>query len=194
METKKNKYYLVNAVERNKKFPKSFIIPNKDDINNLNLDDNVKLIFDDKERMWVKITEILSTQKNGIRTIKKLKGKLNNNPVIVKIPENEYIEFEPKHIIDIMKSDNKILEKDFIGDLELNKIQIEEHTAWVTICNKLQSLLKEYSKKGINLPNDFFNKNKDIKELAILIEKWGYESARLRVKLNDWEKRGVHWK
>jgi hypothetical protein len=71
-------------------------------------------------------------------------------------------------------------------ELGLLNLQNKEHKSWIMMCDKLTSILK--------ITKEEFNSNPEIRVLAILIEKWGYDSAMLRVKLNDFEKRGLLWK
>lgn len=85
----------VDAEERNKQYPKTFDIPAESERNNVKRGDYVKLIFDDKERMWVKVKKHKG---------KKLIGVINNEPVLIEdVKFGDKVEFEPKNIIDIMR-------------------------------------------------------------------------------------------
>lgn len=81
---KKSEFYLENAAQKNHEFPRTFMIPSKDEINALKIGDLIKLIFVfntplengcNAERMWVKITDI----SNDLFT-----GTLNNDPYFLK--------------------------------------------------------------------------------------------------------------
>jgi len=56
-----------------------------------------KLVFDEAERMWVKITKVVS---EGV-----YEGELDNVPVCVDLECGAHIEFEWKHIIDFIPVD-----------------------------------------------------------------------------------------
>ena len=79
-EKNKREYYLENVRELNQQYPRTFLIPDNEEIDKLKTGELVKLIFAmDKpqkngcqaERMWVKIVE-----KNDIF----FTGKLDNEP------------------------------------------------------------------------------------------------------------------
>ncbi|MHC1683045.1 MAG: DUF2314 domain-containing protein [Clostridiaceae bacterium] len=80
----KPEFYLENVIEKNIEFPRTFLIPNKEEIEKLNKGNLIKLIFVMEkphtngcraEKMWVEITSV----QNGILT-----GILNNKPYYLK--------------------------------------------------------------------------------------------------------------
>ena len=85
-------YEIVDAEQRNRENPDTFELPSKKRINSINVGDFVKLIFDDKERMWVKIT---------LRIKDKWKGTLANNAVTMDLVYGDIINFHTKNIIDV---------------------------------------------------------------------------------------------
>ena len=88
-----NKYTLVDCWERHKQHPTTFEIPEKVELKELKIGSMVKLIFNDKERMWVEIMgKRLSTWI----------GRLDNHSISVNLELNAEIEFENKHICNIM--------------------------------------------------------------------------------------------
>lgn len=90
----KKKYTLTDAIKQNKKYPKSFWIPSSKDIKELKKNSFAKVIFNNKERMWVKITKI-----NGDNFV----GELDNVPVSVPLSYGDVIHFNKKHIINTDK-------------------------------------------------------------------------------------------
>lgn len=93
------KIVLLNAVEMSLKFPTTFKIPTPDDIGKLKVGDYAKLGFVDEktgvcERIWVKITEILS---NG-----SFKATLNGWPAILRSLKNgQLVEFESENVMSV---------------------------------------------------------------------------------------------
>lgn len=91
---------LENAVARAKESPDTFEVPSESDIAKVKIGDYVKLIFlydhDEKingERMWVKVLV-----RNGASNFG---GKLGNDPVVVPLKLDDYIEFDSENIISI---------------------------------------------------------------------------------------------
>ena len=92
-------FYIENAVEMNKRYPKTFFIPSQEDIDKLKAGDCVKLIFVLKirkkgdfyaERMWVQILTI----HNGIFI-----GTLDNKPFCLKsIKHDDIVSFRAENI------------------------------------------------------------------------------------------------
>lgn len=88
-------YTLVDAREMHRKYPETFDVPSELEILMLQVGDNVKLCFNEKERMWVKITEIVN--------IDHIIGTLDNDPVDVKeIKYGDRIEFSYRNIYSIL--------------------------------------------------------------------------------------------
>lgn len=95
----KSEFYLEDVVDLNKQFPRTFLIPVKKEIDNLEIGTLVKLIFVMKkplkngchaERMWAKITNIESGNFTGI---------LENDPYYLKsIRSGDEITFKAENI------------------------------------------------------------------------------------------------
>ena len=66
-----NKYWLVNAQEMHQNHPETFEVPSQARIAKLKKGDEVKLCFNGKERMWVKIKKIDGDE---------FEGELDNKP------------------------------------------------------------------------------------------------------------------
>lgn len=102
-------YYLIDCVKRNKVNPATFHIPNKEERQNLQIGDYAKLIFNDKERMWVQITKKVSSEK--------YQGSLANDPYDkdkdIDLKFGDEIQFGIKHICDIMKQ--RVVENESIS-------------------------------------------------------------------------------
>ena len=112
-------YTLVNAEELQHENPETFWLPSKEDRENLQPGDHVKLIFNDgaqRERMWVQVGSV--TEKGYI-------GILWNNPILIDLEHGDVIEFGVKHITEIEKAGEvKIVDADEstnIGYVEPNR-------------------------------------------------------------------------
>lgn len=108
-------YYLADAQERHRKHPRTFDIPTEEEIEALQVNDLVKLIFSFPEqlengccaeRMWVCITEITE---DGFC------GELDNQPYYLKdLKAGDRITFQKKHIAAIfVKETNELDESKF---------------------------------------------------------------------------------
>lgn len=95
----KREYNLENVKELNQQFPRTFLIPDKEEIDKLEIGDLVKLIFAmekpqkngcQAERMWVEIIE---------KNVFYFTGKLDNDPYYLKtIKYGDTITFKPDNI------------------------------------------------------------------------------------------------
>jgi hypothetical protein len=72
----------------------TFGLPTVEDLNDLQIGDWVKLIFEPGERMWVRLTDM----NLGHRWI----GKLDNYPDRAPLKHGDEIVFNPRDIIDVM--------------------------------------------------------------------------------------------
>lgn len=96
-------FSLENVQVEHQKNPRHFLIPSQEEINQLKLGDQVRLIFVldtvlengcRAERMWVELTEI----RNG-----KFKGRLTNQPAyITSIQLGDELDFAREHIASLM--------------------------------------------------------------------------------------------
>ena len=85
---------LVNAQEMARNYPETFKVPNSNDLDKMKVGDSAKICINNKERLWVLITEI-----NGAQ----LKGKLDNNPVILEdVAFGDLISFKKENIYSIL--------------------------------------------------------------------------------------------
>jgi uncharacterized protein YegJ (DUF2314 family) len=99
-ELGKMNYQLVDVEERNKNNPDTFWIPSLEDRQDIDVGQWVKLGFKGKEiteRMWVKVTNIVGS----------LVGTLDNDPAVLPIAHGDSIDFEPKHIMEILDNDDE---------------------------------------------------------------------------------------
>lgn len=71
-----SKYTLVNAYKMHCENPTTFEIPTVEQLQGLKVGDDVKLCFNNLERMWVKITKIDS--------LENMEGTLNNDPAMIR--------------------------------------------------------------------------------------------------------------
>lgn len=85
-------YSLVDVRLRAKKFPYYFYVPSDDEIRLLGRGDFAKLIFNDKERMWVRITSVKGNNFEGV---------LDNVSFVVDLALGDKIKFQKKNIADI---------------------------------------------------------------------------------------------
>lgn len=109
-----SEYYIEDAVKQNKINPRTFLIPSKEEIDNLEVENLVKLIFVMKrpqtngcraERMWVKIKFIDND---------KFIGVLDNDPYYLKtIKSGDEITFQSNNIASIYSSESTLNEKMF---------------------------------------------------------------------------------
>ncbi len=91
------KNQLVDCRLRNLQHPLTFHIPTLEQIEALQPGDFVKLIFEDRERMWVKITSREGDEFTGV---------LNNDPVIVDMKCGDKVLFYSRHIASIWSDEN----------------------------------------------------------------------------------------
>ncbi len=114
MKKSKEEFHLENVYKVNKESPRTFLIPNEDEIRSIQIGDLVKIIFimeeqqDDgcrAERMWVEISKI---SRGGF------KGTLNNDPYYLKtISAGDEIDFSAKNIASIFIKEQLFDEKQF---------------------------------------------------------------------------------
>lgn len=85
-------YNLIDCQERNRKYW-TFEVPSQDAIDRLRPGDFAKLVFDDRERMWVEISK---------RDCNYFDGQLANHPIdLDEIEYGDRVCFHAKHIADI---------------------------------------------------------------------------------------------
>lgn len=90
-------YELADVEDRNRQSPDTFRIPEADDRDNVPIGAYVKLIFNEAERMWVKLHRRICIDEKIVYV-----GELANDPVIVtELTAGDEVTFEPKHICDI---------------------------------------------------------------------------------------------
>jgi len=85
---------LVNAQAMAQAHPETFSAPNKEELSKVVVGDCVKICIDNKERLWVEVTEIKG---GGV-----LKGRIDNVPVLVEgISFGDSLLFKEENIYDI---------------------------------------------------------------------------------------------
>jgi len=82
----------VDAQEMMKNHPDTFEAPTKNELDNLKVDDSVKVCVENKERFWVTVKEINGDQ---------IKGEVDNQLIEINLELGEEIEFEKRHIYSI---------------------------------------------------------------------------------------------
>lgn len=102
LKKKRPEFYLENAIEKNIKFPRTFLIPDQEDIDKLVIGDLVKLIFVMEktpkegckdEKLWVEIISIQDEVLTGI---------ISNEPSYLKsIKVDDEVTFKLENIADI---------------------------------------------------------------------------------------------
>lgn len=108
----KQEFYLENIIQKNRQLPRTFLIPTKAEIEKLEKDGLVKLIFVMEkpqengcraEKMWVKIIN----NQNGIFT-----GILDNEPYYLKsIKSGDIVTFKTENIAGIYGGESSLNEK-----------------------------------------------------------------------------------
>jgi len=84
---------LVDVVERNKECRLTFHLPPEGARTSLCPGNLVKLIFDDRERMWVRVREVAGV---------KYRGVLVSRPAVLRtIEQGDVVDFGPEHVADI---------------------------------------------------------------------------------------------
>ena len=83
---------LTNAKLMNKKHPTTFEIPTEKELSKVDVGTLVKLIFDGKERMWVKVIK---------RDNNNFEGILDNDPFNLPIKSGDKVKFKKDNITDI---------------------------------------------------------------------------------------------
>lgn len=84
---------LVDAQQMAKTYPKTFSAPDMQDLDGVKVGDSVKICVNNKERLWVQVTEILGSN---------LKGTIDNNPIVIDdVNYGDVINFKKENIYDI---------------------------------------------------------------------------------------------
>lgn len=91
-------YILVDVEKRARENPVTFRIPTVTDRKSLKKGDCAKLIFDDKERMWVVIDKRLPGGS--------YQGHLDSTPITTPLERGDEIVFKPHHVASIMTSND----------------------------------------------------------------------------------------
>lgn len=98
---KKNKppYFLVDAQQMNKKYPKRFWYASPEELDTLKIGDYVKVCIDNIERVWLKIVD-MDFKKPVMK--RNFTGTMGNQGLLVSPDFNDIIEFQAKHIYNYM--------------------------------------------------------------------------------------------
>jgi hypothetical protein len=102
--TKKN-WRLADGEARNRAHA-SFQIPPREDRDRLRTGDLAKLCFEQDEppageRMWVRIDQCLAT------IPRRYTGQLENHPFDILLEYGDAVEFEPRHVIEIVRREDQ---------------------------------------------------------------------------------------
>jgi len=85
---------LVNVQEMAKNYPDTFSAPDKEALGNISVGDSVKICVNNKERLWVEVTEIKGEGK--------LIGKIDNSPITIDdVSFGDSLIFKEENIYDI---------------------------------------------------------------------------------------------
>ena len=92
--------FLVDAQAMAKKHKGTFEAPSIGELLNLQVGDFVKLSFNDRERMWVKITHVGDE-------LNDYKGELSNDPFIIRdLHLGDRVPFKMENVYNIMKKES----------------------------------------------------------------------------------------
>lgn len=92
-------YRLIDAVARSRRHRLTFHVPSEEERTSLRPKDVVKLIFDDRERMWVEVCEVAAGR---------YRGKLLNKPaVLLTIRQGDLVDFGPEHVADVVQGETR---------------------------------------------------------------------------------------
>ena len=92
---KKPKYFLVDAQDMHRQYPKRFWYASEKQLDSLRIGDAVKVCIDDCERVWLTIVDM---DFNKPVMERKFTGTMGNQGIFVKPNMNDLIEFEARHI------------------------------------------------------------------------------------------------
>lgn len=81
----------------------TFELPNQNELLDLSVGDSVKLIFEQKERMWVTIT------RTAIESDSNWEGTLDNSPITVNAKHGDKVRFHPLAIISYIREKERVL-------------------------------------------------------------------------------------
>ncbi|HVP24118.1 MAG TPA: hypothetical protein VMS77_09440 [Conexivisphaerales archaeon] len=91
-------YHLTDVEARHRENPSTFVIPDLTSRQSLRPGDWAKVIVDDRERLWVLITEAACYH---------YRATVLQVPVIVDLKKDDIIELHPEHVADIVWSSSK---------------------------------------------------------------------------------------
>jgi hypothetical protein len=95
---------LLDGEQRHREYPGQFWMPSRKQRTSLRAGDFAKCCFDDKERMWVRITRVC--RKDGrVR----YHGELDNCPVVVAMQVMDKVSFGPENVIQVMRKKQQAL-------------------------------------------------------------------------------------
>ena len=90
----KSEITFVDAQQMRLQYPDTFEAPNKEELDDIEPNDSVKVCVNDVERFWVTVTEIDGNV---------IKGTVDNYVTLVPLTIDEEIEFEKRHVYSIWK-------------------------------------------------------------------------------------------
>lgn len=84
---------LVDAQQMAKAYPGTFEAPDQKELDLVKVGDSVKICINNKERLWIEVTEINGGQ---------LKGKIDNCPIVIEdVNFGDFISFRKENIYSI---------------------------------------------------------------------------------------------
>lgn len=85
---------LVDAQQMAKTYPNTFSAPDIEELDRVKVGDSVKVCVNNKERLWVKVTEIFGS---------KLRGTIDNSPIVIDdVNYGDFLNFKKENIYDIL--------------------------------------------------------------------------------------------
>jgi hypothetical protein len=86
---------LIDAEERARRFPRTWVIPSRLDRESLRVGQLAKLCFDDQERLWVRVIERMAPRYH-------YRGALASVSIVFpQLPLGHAVTFGPEHVCDI---------------------------------------------------------------------------------------------
>jgi hypothetical protein len=96
-------YRLVDVVARSRRHKLTFHVPSEEERTSLRPKDAAKLVFDDRERLWVEVCEAAGGRYRGVM--------LGRPAVLLAVRKGDIVDFGPEHVADVVRrEDFKIVE------------------------------------------------------------------------------------
>jgi hypothetical protein len=92
-------YRLVDVVARSRRHRLTFHVPPEEERTSLRPKDVAKLVFDDRERMWVEIREVACGRYRGVL--------LGRPAVLLAVRQGDVVDFGPEHVADVVRLEDR---------------------------------------------------------------------------------------